>query len=249
MQENGIKGESRLLVISDIHGHTEGLKLLLQKAGYRPGLDRLLLLGDYIDTDPHTLGTLLYVKRLVQEGAKALPGNQEMALLTALPQAVDADPSKSSQQVKPKIRDAADWLNRMTLANEVAAWLRGLPLYLEEDGYLFVHAGIRPGKPLSEQTAADLTEIREEFWMAEGDGEPETYRAVFFGHTPTFKLGGERGRLWCGRGKVGLDTGAKHGCRLTLLDVHQGIVYSCSTDPCRLYRDYSMEWLSKSYWL
>ena len=47
-------------------------------------------------------------------------------------------------------------------------------------GYLFVHAGIRPGVPWDEQTDEDLFWIREEF-VLHPHGLPET---IVFGHTP-----------------------------------------------------------------
>lgn len=99
--------------------------------------------------------------------------------------------------------------------------------------WLFVHAGIRPGVPLSEQTTDDLTGIREEFWAS----SPEQGPTVVFGHTPTFKLGAKPGALWQTQGRLGIDTGAKHGHRLTLLDLHEGLAYSCSTEPLQLYED------------
>ncbi len=209
MDNNDI--HSRLLTISDIHGHTLGLHTLLRKAGYKPEADRLILLGDYVDADPATYKALAAVKELVDKGARAILGNQETALL-----------KNQSRR----------------LAAEVAEWLQSLPLYIEEENYLFVHAGIRPGIPMSDQSASDLTEIREKFWEVPA---LELSRIVIFGHTPTFKLGAAHGRLWFGNGRIGIDTGAKHGCRLTLLDVSGGIAYSCSTAPDNLYEDYREE--------
>ncbi|MEX1029442.1 MAG: metallophosphoesterase [Paenibacillaceae bacterium] len=208
------KKEPRLLVISDIHGHTDGLDFLLREAGYRSSVDRLILLGDYIDSDPQTFSTLLTVKKLVDEGACAVPGNQE----TALMRAVD--------------------LRKHVMSIEVMEWLRGLPLYIEEDNYIFVHAGIRPGVPMLHQSAMDLTEIREEFWS---ETEKKLNHTVIFGHTPTFKLGAARGELWFGDNRIGIDTGAKHGCRLTLYNVYEEITYSCSTSSSNMYSDFRVE--------
>jgi len=203
---------SRLLVISDIHGHTQGLELLLREADYRPGEDRLILLGDYIDSDPRTVSALNIIKNLVDSGARALPGNQETTLMRE-PEAYAA-------------------------SAEVLEWLRRLPGYIEEDSYLFVHAGIRPGVPMDKQSVTDLTEIREEFWQA---AATVPNRTVIFGHTPTYRLGAAKGGLWFGSNRIGIDTGAKHGCRLTLFDIYGELTYSCSTAASDLYGDFKIE--------
>jgi len=201
----------RLLAISDIHGHEDGLLLLLDAAGYRAGEDRLVLLGDYVNEEPDTWDTLSTIKRLTDQGAVALPGNTD--LLVA---GLDA----ASAQLEPLL-----------------GWLRSLPPYWIEDGYLFVHAGIRLGVPLDRQSLRDLTEIREPFLKEEVD-VPYT---VIFGHTPTYKLGASIGQIWCADSRIGIDTGAKHGQRLTLLDVRAGRSYSCSTSPLNPYGDIRVE--------
>jgi len=209
---------SRLLAISDIHGHQEGLELLLHKAGYKPAADQLVLLGDYIDKDPLTWSTLAYVKKLVEEGAQAVPGNLEMGLLAQL----------------AAHGDGLDRFEAAVRGKGVLDWLTQLPAYIVSTPYLFVHAGVRPGVPLSEQSMKDMTEIREDFWGAEAQATGYT---VVFGHTPTFKLGAPDGQIWRRPGKIGIDTGAKHGCRLTLLDLQEGTSYSCSTATDSLYKD------------
>lgn len=92
--------------------------------------------------------------------------------------------------------------------------------YIEVPPYLFVHAGIRPDVPLHQQSVADLTEIREPFFQS----RLTTEYTVVFGHTPTYKLGVEPGGIWIEKGRIGIDTGAKHGYRLTLLDLTGGSV-------------------------
>lgn len=197
---------SRLLAISDIHGCETGLKKLLASAGYSPSRDRLVLLGDYIDAgNPGTYGTLRYIRALAQQGACVLPGNHELKLLRRLEDAPSSD------------AEAKTW----------RSWISGLPRYLLEDGYLFVHAGIRQGVGLDRQSLTDLTEIREGFL----DRPAEDGLTVVFGHTPTSRLGAQPGNLWFGEGKIGIDTGAKHGQRLTLFDVHPRIGYWCATGP------------------
>ncbi|WP_054025203.1 metallophosphoesterase [Bacillus sp. FJAT-28004] len=216
---NPTKTDSRLLAIADIHGYQEELMLLLKEAAYNPHHDRLILLGDYIDADrPATWGTLDTVHQLITEGARALLGNQELRLLAS---------AKSSRALHPETKE----------------WLRELPLYLVDGQYLFVHAGIRPGVPLHEQKTKDLTEIRDEFIYAplSGADEAQSY-TIIFGHTPTFKLDASSpGAIWQGNRRFAIDTGAKHGCRLTLLDVSSQLSYSCSTAPESGCGDFRLE--------
>jgi serine/threonine protein phosphatase 1 len=206
---------SRLLVISDIHGHEEGLAQLLHRADYSPQTDKLILLGDYVDTDPSTWRTLDTVVDLVSQGAVALQGNAERSLLASGPDLAG--------RLSPHMLD----------------WMERLPLYWSVETYLFVHAGIRHGVPLERQTAEDLTEIRDDFW----NREPAGGQTVVFGHTPTFKLGSPPGELWFAPGRIGIDCGAKHGKRLALLDLRDGVSYSCSTNPERMYTDWRVECL------
>lgn len=206
---NPTKTDSRLLAIADIHGYEEELLLLLQEAAYNPHHDRLILLGDYIDADrPATWGTLDTIHQLINEGAQALLGNQELRLLAS---------AESSSALHPETKE----------------WLHKLSLYVVVGQYLFVHAGIRPGVPLHEQKKKDLTEIRDEFiYTPLPDSDEAQSYTIIFGHTPTFKLDASSpGAIWHGNRRLAIDTGAKHGCRLTLLDVSSQLSYSCSTAP------------------
>lgn len=201
-------GRPRILAISDIHGHLAGMIKLLKTAHYRPGTDRLYLLGDYIDTVPGTWSTLTAVERLCRQGARAIVGNKEI-----------------------------DWLRdqqQQSIKHPSYAFVRGLPWYnAEEKNYLFVHAGVRPGVDLAKQTIQDCTTIREPFLSA----DLRCSRIVVFGHTPTVRLGAAPGTIWVGQGKIDIDTGAKHHLRLTLVDLTHRLAWSCSTALAHLYGD------------
>ncbi len=84
------------------------------------------------------------------------------------------------------------------------AFLDGLKPHHREGGYLFVHAGIRPGIPLEQQSREDLLWIRKDF-LDYRDAHPFV---VVHGHTPT--------RLpEMLDNRVGIDTGAFATGRLT----------------------------------
>ena len=82
----------------------------------------------------------------------------------------------------------------------------GLRTSYEEGGYLFVHAGVRPGVPFDQQREHDLLWIREEFLCSEaGHG-----RRVVHGHTLVSEPEVRANR-------IGIDTGAYMSERLTAL--------------------------------
>jgi serine/threonine protein phosphatase 1 len=72
--------------------------------------------------------------------------------------------------------------------------------------YLFVHAGLRPGVPLEDQTQADLRWIREPFLEA----EDEHGMVIVHGHTITEEVEVRANR-------IGIDTGAYRSGVLTAL--------------------------------
>jgi len=187
----------RLFAVSDIHGYGRLLEWLLEWADYRPRQDRLYLLGDYVNKGPDSAGTLDIVARLCAAGAVALQGNNERKWLHQVPGAAVADEAAAARYRR---------------------FIAGLPLWAEYGPYLFVHAGLRPGVPLSAQTPEDLTEIREPF-----HGSPGLHgRIVVFGHTSTFRFGLPPDALWQSDGKLGIDTGAGHGHYLSLVELSEG---------------------------
>ena len=177
-----------VLFVGDVQGCAAELRDLLEVAGFDPVRHRLALCGDLINRGPDSAGVLELACRL---DARTVIGNHEVALL-------EGERSATLDVVRRQLgASLGQWL----------AWLESLPLFIREDGYILVHAGIAPGKRPEQCTRSELTEIRTvdgrpwfDFWPG-----PET---VIFGH-------------WAQRGKVdlprckGLDTGCVYGGRLT----------------------------------
>ncbi|MBC7104770.1 MAG: serine/threonine protein phosphatase, partial [Firmicutes bacterium] len=169
----------RILVMADIHGYHEALVRLLRQADYRPGVDLLVLLGDYIDRGPQGVEVVATVRELVAAGAVALKGNHEQMLLDYL----TGDLEESVYLWNGGAPTLAGYrlAGREVLLSDLS-WMEGLPLYYEYGPYVFVHAGLRPGRALAEQSPYDLLWIREEFYtFPTGLAD----RTVVFGHTPT----------------------------------------------------------------
>jgi len=94
-------------------------------------------------------------------------------------------------------------------------FLEGLLPWFVAERFLLVHAGIRPGRPLEQQTPEDFFWIREEFIQNPHD-LPYT---VVFGHTPRREI------LVDLPYKIGIDTGCVYGGRLTAVELTEGVAY------------------------
>ena len=99
---------------------------------------------------------------------------------------------------------ATGW--RKEIAGPLAGVLDSLSLMESFGDYVFVHAGLRPGRPLQAQSAEDLIWIREGFLGSDADFGA----VVIHGHTPTPRLDVKDNR-------IGIDTGAVFGGPLTCL--------------------------------
>ncbi len=219
-----------IYAIGDVHGRLDLLleaehriRADIRKCG-RPGL--VVLLGDYIDRGNNSAGVLSHLGDSVETGLRriALCGNHEELFRRFL-----HDPLGHLQWLElgghetlysygidgdallARYADNAAGIRRVlreTIPTEHRTLLENLPIALRIGGYIFVHAGIRPGVALETQDDEDLLWIREPF-IAEGSGLSAT---VVHGHTPmpepTF-----------GPGRIGIDTRAYASGLLTVLKI------------------------------
>lgn len=86
-------------------------------------------------------------------------------------------------------------------------FIRELLLFWEDEYAIYVHAGLRPGRHLSTQTADWCCWARGEFYQSDYDFG----KKVIFGHTPFLD------QPYQNKEKIGIDTGAVYGGRLTCL--------------------------------
>ncbi|WJY27910.1 MULTISPECIES: metallophosphoesterase family protein [Sporosarcina] len=222
----------RTLVISDIHGEAGMLDALLEKAEYIAGKDRLILLGDYIDRGPDSKGVVDRVIQLVKNGAVALQGNHEHMMIRSLTEGHErtwrnwtgrngGDATLKSYGFEPEsflFRDEEEFiqpvLSDAVLARHLA-FLQRLPVYMEEEDTVFVHAGVKPDVPLAETDPYDLVWIRDEFHSKYAG--PKT---IVFGHTPVSGLHGDPDshHIFFGANSIiGIDGGAVFGGQLNCL--------------------------------
>lgn len=200
-----------VVAIGDVHGCASLLEQELT-----PHLDsgvELIFLGDLIDRAPEPVGDRKVLERVWQlqdnpaayglAGVTVLRGNHEQMLLESLAES-KAGPAYDRWRYnggEPAL---------LPLASEHREWFEQLPVTAIRGGYLFVHAGVRPGVPLERQAFEDLIWIRKPF-LSKPHGLPYT---VVHGHT--FRNDFQITHL---PHRIGIDTGAYLSGRLTALRI------------------------------
>lgn len=200
------KETSRLLAVGDIHGCLGQLRRLMEKVGPEPE-DQWVFLGDYIDRGPESRGVIDYLIEFRQRFPRSifLKGNHEAMFLDYL-QGKNRLVFLGNGGLAT-IRSYGE-ASRSGLPEEHRAFFQSLLPLWQTEAFVFVHAGMRPGIPIQEQSEADLLWIRREFL----DSDFDWGKTVVFGHTPqdTPLLSATR---------LGLDTGAVYGRSLSCCEV------------------------------
>ncbi|HYN86189.1 MAG TPA: metallophosphoesterase [Pyrinomonadaceae bacterium] len=200
--------DARTIVVGDVHGCYDELVDLLDRLSLAKH-DRVVCVGDLIvkgEKNRDVLELFMSDARL-----SSVLGNHDRAILRhwrGEPVALKPSQEKCRRELES---DAARY----------AAYLGSLPLYIELDAHVVVHAGVRPGLPLRLQSDDDLTELRTLGGdRASREGTPwyEVYRGrrhALFGHWPAAEP--RRGPR-----ATGLDTGCVYGYELTAYVLETG---------------------------
>jgi serine/threonine protein phosphatase 1 len=197
-------GGRLIYAVGDIHGRADLLDRLLERIAEDVRLSAheakpvLVFVGDYVDRGPSSKAVIDRLISVEREGAFevcALKGNHEAALLAFLDEpATGAEwcehgglQTLNAYHVQPPSApdDTEAWRKTrdrlaLVLPPEHLTFLGRLRLTATFGGYLFVHAGLRPGLPLAAQSESDLLGIRDEFLLDPGPFE----HVVVHGHTP-----------------------------------------------------------------
>lgn len=208
----------RAYAIGDIHGRLDLLDSILAKiaadnAGRKPARTTIVFLGDLIDRGPQSAQVVERLLSYRPAFAKTvfLMGNHEEVLLRILAGDTDilsdwmrfggAECARSygldPVNLECSEPSSALRLLRRSIPQEHLNFLSGFADTASFGGYLFVHAGVRPGIPLAKQAAQDLRWIRAPFL----DDETDHGRIVVHGHTISEEVDERPNR-------IGLDTGA-----------------------------------------
>jgi len=209
-------GQGSIFAIGDIHGCHRQLEGLLARLPIKRDEDTLVFLGDYLDRGSNAKKVLDIICELRACGFKVLGllGNHEYLLLEYHK---SGDPALVPYLRKLGLEQTLESYGDVTLSQlaslsflppEHREFLHSLLPFFETANYLFVHAGINPGLPLSEQSLADLCEIREPFLGV----RHQLGKTVVFGHSPFASP-------YVTADKIGIDTGAVYGNLLTAVQL------------------------------
>ncbi len=215
--------KKRKIIIGDVHGCFDELKLLLDKINFNNENDELIFLGDLINKGPLSIEVLKFVK---SNAHRSIIGNHELGFLRA----TDNDKYMVKGFLKLKEELGAE-------LDEYVGWLRSLPLYIEEDDFIAIHGGLQPAIALESQKPEVATRIRT--WDGSGQdmndlNNPPWYefykgsKLVVYGH-------------WAAEGlkirknTIGLDSGCVWGGKLSCLILPERNIVS--VEALKMYRD------------
>ena len=198
----------RTIVIGDIHGCYDELIALLQKVDVQAS-DRVVAVGDLTVKGPKSRKVLdLFSK---DDRFSSVIGNHDLALVKYW----------RGEMVSLKSSQEAARTELEQGGEQYFQYLNALPFKADLGSHVVVHAGLRPGVPLEEQSEEDLTELRTlgpDRTSRLGLPWYEVYadsKIALFGHWPA----AEPRR---GPSAIGLDTGCVYGNRLTAHIIETG---------------------------
>lgn len=219
--------------IGDVHGRLDLLldleDLIVGDAAETDGRKLIVMLGDYVDRGPQSAQVLDHLLAPPPNGFErvCLAGNHEEMMAeflrrpttdsdwllyggidTLLSYGIAPDEVGLALQSRAGQRVLAD-----IVPDEHRRLIASLAGMLTLPGYIFVHAGIRPGRALDAQIDEDLLWIRHEFITSSVDFGA----VVVHGHTPT-------GTPQVRPNRIGIDTGAFATGVLTAAAVSRGNV-------------------------
>lgn len=217
----------RLYAVGDVHGRDDLLAGLLARIEAdhraRPSARLVLVfLGDLIDRGPASAGVVERLRAYRPDDARLvfLAGNHEEVMLRVIDgdsgvladwlrfggaeclRSYGLDPGRIRRMGPRRAVEAI----RAAVPPAHVDFLRGFEDTFRAGDYLFVHAGIRPGIPLAEQSRSDLRWIRQPFLSDLADHG----FVVVHGHTVREEVEERTNR-------IGIDTGAYRTGILTAL--------------------------------
>jgi serine/threonine protein phosphatase 1 len=166
--------------------------------------DRLVLVGDIFAKGPDPAGTWEIVR---SEGAVAVMGNHDARLLEAWGQPGDSAHHRAARLLPEAARD----------------WVAGLPLFIEEDGWLVVHAGVHPFEGRAATTRKMALTMRR--WPDDASLENPFWWQLYAGPTRVYYGHDAMRSVQLHEHSVGLDSGAVYGGQLSGIVRETGEVY------------------------
>lgn len=217
---------TRIYAIGDIHGQSDLLAPLIAAIiddvdRDPPERPVLLYIGDYVDRGPGVREVVETLSNSIPSHIECvfLKGNHEAMMLDSMAGSTEKTAAWMANGGRETLacyginvlgddiikHDVMEQSTLRVLGSALAKsmpqrdqdFFKSLNLYHQEGDYLFVHAGIRPGVALKDQSAQDLIWIRREFL----DSRINHGVVVVHGHTP-------KSAPEVRKNRIGIDTGA-----------------------------------------
>ncbi len=205
---------NKIFAIGDIHGCFDKLQRLILEIKADPVNDTLVFIGDYIDRADGGRDVVDYILKLKKtfQNVICLRGNHESMLLRFLDGVEDdiylANGGFATLKAYGISRSDAPKVRKKKIPPDHLKFFKTLLPYYETDQFIFVHAGLIPGRELNEQSLYDMQWIRQTFI----DSDDDFGKRVVFGHTHFSEPLVEDN-------KIGIDTGAVYGGMLTCVEL------------------------------
>jgi serine/threonine protein phosphatase 1 len=205
---------NKIFAIGDVHGCFDQLQALIKSIDIDQQSDTIIFIGDYIDRGSSSREVVDYVIELRAgfNNVVCLLGNHEqmfLRYLDGIDEVMYLINGGAATLLAYGISRSEEPENRKGKIPEGhLQFFQSLLPYYETEDFVFVHAGLKPGLPLNEQTVHDLLWVRKEFIYSHYDFG----KLVVFGHSPlSYPL--------IMPNKIGIDTGAVFGGKLTCLEL------------------------------
>ena len=229
----------RVYAVGDIHGRLDLLDRLLDsiaedEAARPPADTTIIFLGDLVDRGPDSCGV---VERLLQLSRGPMPtrflrGNHDDVFLRAIDGDVRAlrfliriggrstvlSYGISEEDYRQLGFEELAEVLREKVPDEHRAFLASFEPFVEIGDYLFVHAGVKPGVPIEDQSTSDLYWIRDDFLQCRDCFG----KMVVHGHSISEGVEVRSNR-------IGIDTGAFATGQLTAVGLEQSRRWFLST--------------------
>lgn len=198
----------RRIVIGDIHGCYDELIELLDKVKLSPA-DRVIAVGDLTVKGPKSREVVTLFSH--DSRFSSVVGNHDLALVRFW--------KGITSKLKPAQESTfAEFKNG---GEHLLEYLSTLPAFIDLNSHVVVHAGLRPGIPLHQQSLGDMVELRTlgpDRTSREGTPWYEVYadpKVALFGHWPA-------AQPRHAKSAIGLDTGCVYGVQLTAYIIEAG---------------------------
>lgn len=193
--------------IADVHGCLEKLLMLWPKLHLDKDNDIVVFVGDLIDRGEDSKGVLDFINDKLVEGydIRAIRGNHEQMCLDYYENPWDDEKWRHWVHNGGKECKASYFQTKGTVESHHLDYMKNLPLTIEIDGYVFVHAGLED-RPLDEQRIDVCLWERHIIYCYDEIYNGKWYKGwkkVICGHTPSSRVTTSKdGKLVC------IDTGA-----------------------------------------